>query len=131
MDLRCRTDELMTKLEGILRAAFEKIAHKGGVGMEMERFWFSKGINFHDDVFQCIQDSAASVGCHETLISSVGHDSVYTSRRIPTGMLFTRCRDGVSHSPDEYSTPEDCATSAEVMLGAYLRYDDLIRSHNE
>lgn len=121
----------MIKLEMIMRTAFEKISRQDGVEMKMEQFWISKGINFHQDVFQCIQDAAAAVGCHETLTSSVGHDSVYTSRRIPTGMLFTRCKDGISHSPEEYSTPEDCAKSAEVMLGAYLRYDELIRSRSE
>jgi hypothetical protein len=42
-------------------------------------------------------------------------------------MIFVRCRDGVSHNPEEYSRPEDCAAGAQVLLGAYLRYDDYIR----
>lgn len=46
-------------------------------------------------------------------------------------MIFVRCRDGVSHNPAEYSRPEDCAAGSQVLLGAYLRYDDYIRRKHE
>ena len=35
------------------------------------------------------------------------------------------CRDGVSHNPAEYCSPEDCGNGAQVLLGAVLRYDQL------
>lgn len=35
------------------------------------------------------------------------------------------CKDGVSHNPAEYCSPEDCANGAQVLLGAMLRYDHL------
>jgi hypothetical protein len=33
----------------------------------------------------------------------------------------------VSHNPAEFTRPKDCAAGAQVLLGAYLRYDDHIR----
>ena len=42
-------------------------------------------------------------------------------------MIFVRCKDGVSHNPAEFTRLEDCAAGAQVLLGAYLRYDDHIR----
>jgi len=45
-------------------------------------------------------------------------------------MIFVRSKDGVSHNPAEYSRPEDCAAGAQMLLGAYLRYDDHIRQQN-
>jgi hypothetical protein len=45
-------------------------------------------------------------------------------------MLFVRCKDGVSHNPAEYSRPEDCAAGAQILLGAYLRYDQYIRQQH-
>lgn len=45
-------------------------------------------------------------------------------------MIFVRCKDGVSHNPAEYTSPEDCAAGAQVLLGAYLRYDDHIRQQH-
>lgn len=59
------------------------------------------------------------------MTSGAGHDSVYAARRCPTSMIFVPCRDGVSHNPAEYCSPEDCAIGAEVLCQAVLRYDRL------
>ena len=37
----------------------------------------------------------------------VADGSVYTARKVPTAMVFVRCKDGISHHPTEYSSPED------------------------
>ena len=131
LDVRCVTDEDLEELEKLIRAAFDKISEEHGVTVAVDRFWFSPGIDFDPLMVQCVQESAASLGCTKSLVSSVGHDSVYTSKRVPTAMLFTRCKDGISHNPAEYTTPDDCAASAEAMLGAYLRYDDHVRRSHQ
>lgn len=130
LDVRCVTDKDLHDLETLFKAAIDRVAKETGVRTEIDRFWFSPGIEFDPLMVQCVQASAASVGCTKMLVSSVGHDSVYTSKRVPTAMLFTRCKDGLSHNPAEYTTPDDVAASAEVMLGAYLRYDDLVRQYH-
>lgn len=58
-------------------------------------------------------------------VGCTGHDSVFTSRRVPTSMIFVPCKDGVSHHPEEYCAPEDCRNGAQVLMGAILRYDQL------
>ncbi len=57
------------------------------------------------------------------MTSGAGHDSVYASRRCPTSMIFVPCRNGVSHNPEEYASPEDCAIGAEVLCQSVVRYD--------
>ncbi|ORY11610.1 hypothetical protein BCR34DRAFT_483829 [Clohesyomyces aquaticus] len=57
------------------------------------------------------------------MTSGAGHDSVYTSKRCPTSMIFVPCREGVSHNPEEYCKPEDCALGAQVLLQSVLRFD--------
>ena len=42
----------------------------------------------------------------DPMVSRAYHDSLFISRICPTSMLFIPCRAGVSHRPDEYSTPE-------------------------
>ena len=44
----------------------------------------------------------------------------------PQAMLFVPSRGGVSHSPDEYTTPEDCVNGARVLLGALLNLDTVL-----
>jgi N-carbamoyl-L-amino-acid hydrolase len=42
----------------------------------------------------------------------------------PMAMLFVPSRGGVSHSPDEFTTPEDCINGARVLLAALLTLDE-------
>ena len=49
------------------------------------------------------------------IISRAYHDSLFMARITPTGMIFIPCRAGVSHRPDEYSSPEAIARGVEVL----------------
>ncbi|KFM25685.1 Allantoate deiminase [Auxenochlorella protothecoides] len=53
------------------------------------------------------------------LVSGAGHDAAEMARLTRMGMLFVRCRAGVSHSPLEYVAPDDVA-AATAALHAYL-----------
>jgi ureidoglycolate amidohydrolase len=52
------------------------------------------------------------------MVSRAYHDSLFMSRVAPTVMLFIPCRNGYSHRPDEYASPEDIARGALVLAGA-------------
>lgn len=54
------------------------------------------------------------------LASGAGHDAaVLAAAGVPTGMLFVRSLNGgISHSPDELSSPEDIELAVEVLAGA-------------
>lgn len=54
----------------------------------------------------------------ERMISRAYHDSLFMSRIAPTAMLFIPCRNGVSHRPDEYASPEAIARGAAVLADA-------------
>ena len=43
------------------------------------------------------------------------HDSLFISRIAPIAMLFIPCRNGYSHRPDEYASPEDIARGTLVL----------------
>jgi ureidoglycolate amidohydrolase len=49
------------------------------------------------------------------MISRAYHDSLFMARIAPTGMIFIPCRGGVSHRPDEYTSPEAIARGVEVL----------------
>jgi ureidoglycolate amidohydrolase len=49
------------------------------------------------------------------MISRAYHDSLFMAQICPTTMIFIPCRDGVSHRPDEYSSPDDIATGVAVL----------------
>lgn len=51
-----------------------------------------------------------------TLISGAGHDGVILAAVTPIAMLFVRCRDGLSHHPDEYASPKDLDVALRVVV---------------
>jgi N-carbamoyl-L-amino-acid hydrolase len=65
--------------------------------------------------------SAAEAACkslgatYSRMVSRAYHDSLFMSRIAPTAMIFIPCRGGVSHRPDEYSTPEQIAIGTQVL----------------
>ena len=52
------------------------------------------------------------------MICRAYHDSLFMARIAPVAMLFIPCRNGYSHRPDEYASPEDVARRALVLAEA-------------
>ena len=52
------------------------------------------------------------------IVSRAYHDSLFMSRIVPVGMLFIPCRNGYSHRPDEYASPEDIERGVIVLAEA-------------
>ena len=65
----------------------------------------------------CRAAERCDLGYHK-MVSRAYHDSLFISRIAPTAMLFIPCRGGVSHRPDEYSTPQAIADGAKVLAEA-------------
>jgi allantoate deiminase len=64
-----------------------------------------------------LADSVKSVqGKNLSLVSGAGHDGVVMAALTPIAMLFVRCRDGLSHHPDEYASPRDLAVALRVTV---------------
>ena len=55
--------------------------------------------------------------------SGAGHDAQDMARITPVGMIFVPSVDGISHSPKEFTSPEDMANGANVLLRTILKLD--------
>jgi ureidoglycolate amidohydrolase len=51
----------------------------------------------------------------DRMVSRAYHDSLFMAQICPSSMIFVPCRDGVSHRPDEYSSPEQIAAGVTVL----------------
>ena len=49
------------------------------------------------------------------MVSRAYHDSLFMARIAPVGMLFIPCRNGYSHRPDEYASPDDIVRGTLVL----------------
>jgi N-carbamoyl-L-amino-acid hydrolase len=60
---------------------------------------------------------------HKQMQSGAGHDAQDMALICPVGMIFIPSKNGISHSPDEYSSPEDIANGANTLLNTLLQLD--------
>jgi N-carbamoyl-L-amino-acid hydrolase len=58
------------------------------------------------------------------LPSEAGQDSQQIAKIAPIGMIFVPSRDGISHSPTEFTSWQDVANGAEVLYRVVLLLDD-------
>ena len=118
LDLRHPSDGGVESLEHECRAVFEKICLESGVTMDFETIWVSPAVTFDPVAVGFVKEAVKEAGYKTALVSGAGHDrfdclcqgligSVYTARKVPTAMVFVRCKDGISHHPAEYASPED------------------------
>ncbi len=75
-------------------------------------------------VMQWITASTDGLGLsHMRMPSGAGHDAQEIARIAPMGMIFIPSVGGISHSPREFSRPEDITKGADVLLNAVLAAD--------
>jgi len=56
--------------------------------------------------------------------SGAGHDTQDMTAIAPSGMIFVPSKDGISHSPNEYTSPGDMANGANVLVETILAIDN-------
>ncbi len=56
------------------------------------------------------------------LVSGAGHDAVALAEVTDTAMLFVRCREGLSHHPDEFATAADIGLAVEVLAEFIMEF---------
>ena len=140
LDIRHPEAEALETMVQECQRQFDEIARDGtatgeGIAVNWRQFAKSPPVTFHADCISAIEEAAAEELPEKPqgktlwmpLWSGAGHDSCNTSKHCPTGMIFTPTRDGLSHTPTEYCSPEDCILGAQVLLGAVLRFDALRR----
>lgn len=142
LDVRHPKDQKLAEMVTQLRESFARIAKEDserGVVVSWKSLTENTAVEFNEECIVTIEQSAeealaqqhtqapgearGSQQLWKRMMSGAGHDSCHVSRRCPTAMIFTPTKDGMSHTPDEYCSPEDCTLGAQVLLGAVLRYD--------
>lgn len=86
----------------------------------------------HPDLLKILDRAADSVGAsHRRMASGAGHDTAWIAKVAPAAMIFVPCKDGRSHSADEWAENDDIALGAAVLLRATLAMDELLPTLQE
>lgn len=131
IDLRHPDSAILDTMEARVREAGEKISGALALDVEVKRIWDQPPIHFDDACVGAVRAAAKDCGFStRDIISGAGHDAAYVARVAPTAMIFVPCRDGISHNEAEFSSKEQCAAGAQVLLRAVLDYDQQLAEHH-
>lgn len=117
VDVRAPTDAQRERAVGAIRGAFADIARRRRVGLKLEPIWEAKTAAcapwLQDQLASAIEGEGLTV---RKLPSGAGHDGMAIIAIADIGMLFVRCKDGISHNPAEAIAEADANAGARVLL---------------
>lgn len=116
LDIRDTSLERRDAAMRAIEAARQSIAAKRGVTIREELVNADAPAQCAPEVVEALTQSCAK---HKlafvSMVSRAYHDSLFMSRIAPVAMLFIPCRNGYSHRPDEYASPEDIERGVLVL----------------
>jgi len=115
IDLRHPDNSVRARAAAAIEAALD--AEARGCGVEACRLVDAQGVTFDMEIrTQIAQAATARGGASTPILSSAGHDARNLAPLCPSAMIFVPCRAGISHAPEEWASPEDCAAGAQILL---------------
>jgi ureidoglycolate amidohydrolase len=110
-----RRDEVLRKID----RALDGVALRRGTAIQTEIINADPPAQCDSLVIEALTRACQVHGAaYQLMISRAYHDSLFMSLIAPAAMLFIPCRGGVSHRPDEYSSPEAIAHGTLVLAEA-------------
>jgi N-carbamoyl-L-amino-acid hydrolase len=121
-DIRDTDGGRRNEMIGVLERAAAEVAARRGVKVTTETVNRDSPATCDAGIVSTILDvcETGNIAC-DKMVSRAYHDSLFMSRLCPTSMIFIPCRNGVSHRPDEYSSPEAIATGVNVLAETLAR----------
>ncbi len=125
LEFRDTDMEALAAAEQELRRITDQAAVDDTVDIEVIRHRFTSAVPITADMQALVAEAAENCGmAWEPLSSGAGHDAQAVANIAPVAMIFVPSIDGISHAIEEYSTPQDCANGAQVLLELLLLADD-------
>jgi N-carbamoyl-L-amino-acid hydrolase len=125
LEIRDLSSEKIMQLFEAMKSRAKAIEDEMGTPFEFTPIDATSAPAFTDNNIQkFITDAAGELNLGSMQMQSgAGHDAQDMARITPVGMIFVPSLGGISHSPKEYTSPEDMANGANVLLRTILKLD--------
>jgi N-carbamoyl-L-amino-acid hydrolase len=108
-----------------LREVAREVAAATGTDVRVQRLELGQSCPIGGDIQGVVARAAQRLCLGSTVIpSGAGHDAQAMANITQAGMIFVPSVNGISHSREEYTAPQDCANGANVLLNSLLLLDE-------
>ncbi len=127
VDLRHTEARVLDAMEQMLQQALREVCESLGLASTLNKIWSNPPVHFDAGCIAAVRLAASASGfATRDMTSGASHDAAYIARVAPAGMIFVPCRGGISHNEIEFTSKEQCAAGAQVLLQAVLAYDQTL-----
>ncbi len=116
IEIRSAEDHKRRRVGELLAGFARTLCGENGLSLTMERS-YAQAAQPCDKGLQIKLSNAATqvTGSSFSLASGATHDASAMADLCPIAMLFVRCKDGLSHHPEEFTSPADMAVAIDVL----------------
>ncbi len=121
LEIRALSDAARLEFAAAAQVWGTEIAGTRDVSFAMSKTYEQTAVPCAPDLIQTLEQAAEDAGQNAPLLpSGATHDASAMADLCDISMLFVRCKDGLSHRPEEFATAEDMGAAIDVTC-AYLR----------
>jgi N-carbamoyl-L-amino-acid hydrolase len=122
IDYRAADDEAYQQMSQRIGEILESVATKHQIQVDAQIMHHTDAEVSKPHIRQAYEQGAQAAGvASQPLVSWAAHDAMNMAKIADSGMMFVPCRDGRSHTPEEYVKPEDVATGVAVLANAMIQ----------
>ncbi len=123
-DIRSGSEAARAKLADGLKAGVRAIADRRHLGLTITSTREVATTPCHAAIQDAFSQAVRALGAEPLRLGSgAGHDGQAMAKLCPIGMLFVRCRGGISHNPMEYASPRDLGLAVAALIGFIERFE--------
>lgn len=123
-DIRSGSEPARAALAEALKKGIREIADRRHLGLTITSTREVPTTPCHPHIQDQFADAITALGAEPPRLGSgAGHDGQAMGKLCPIGMLFVRCRGGISHNPMEYASPRDLGLAVAALIGFIERFD--------
>ena len=122
LDLRHASDFVRRDCFQKICDELSQVATRRSLQAGIEKNLDQQAVPMDDKVTQTLSKAIGTFGGQSCpLLSGAGHDAAMMAKLGPAAMMFIRCRDGISHHPDEHVELDDVNIALKVLLDTLMR----------
>lgn len=123
VELRAPDDDTRESAGEALTKTVRRVAAKHGLGIEITRTYQQAAVPCDAHLSTRLKTAIQTTGGKgRRLPSGATHDASAMADLCPVTMLFLRCRDGISHCPEEYAEPDDMGAAISAITSFLTAY---------
>ena len=116
LEIRAPSDDAREAFSARMAEIAADCADRRNVGVKMRQTYEQVAVPCDPEIVELFSDAAEKNGQTPLVLpSGATHDASAMSDLCPVGMLFVRCRGGVSHRPEEYASSSDMNAAINVL----------------